>query len=203
MYQRALSRGDLALPRLSIEDIRRQQLTEAAYEALQTWGLPGTTLVRVADKAGVSKGIVLHYFRNKDELIEAAMRRANADLRDCVVQRLKLAQSPRERLDAIIDVNFAETFFRPQITHAWLSFCGEVPRNEQFARLQRAIHARMRSNLMSALKHLLPMERAKEAALSISVMIDGLWLRHGLVQGGIDRESALRQIHAHVDRMVT
>jgi hypothetical protein len=29
---------------------------------MQVWGLPGTILVRVAAKAGVSKGIVLHYF---------------------------------------------------------------------------------------------------------------------------------------------
>lgn len=191
------------MPRLSIEQIRRKELSEAAYEALQIWGLPGTTLVRVAAKAGVSKGIVLHYFRNKDELIEAAMRRANAALRDEVVRRLDQARSPRERLAAVIEGNFDEQFFVPQITHAWLSFCGEVPRNPQFARLQRAIHARMHSNLMSALRHLLPRADAEEAARAISIMIDGLWLRHGLVQGGIDRAGALKHMKALVDSLLT
>lgn len=186
------------MARLSIEQIRRKELSEAAYEALQVWGLPGTTLVRVAAKAGVSKGIVLHYFRNKDELIEAAMRRANAALRDEVVRRLQACRTPRERLDAIIEGNFDPRFFSPQITHAWLSFCGEVPRNPQFARLQRAIHARMNSNLMSALQHLLPRARAIAAARSISIMIDGLWLRHGLVQGGIDRDGALAEMRSLV-----
>ena len=190
------------MPRLSIEQIRRKELSEAAYEAMQIWGLPGTTLVRVAAKAGVSKGIVLHYFRNKDELIEAAMRRANAALRDKVARRLTAASTPRERLDAVIEGNFDEQFFVPQITHAWLSFCGEVPRNPQFARLQRAIHARMHSNLMSALKHLLPKSRAEEAARAISIMIDGLWLRHGLVQGGIDRTGALRQMRSLVEGLL-
>ena len=190
------------MPRLSIEQIRRKELSEAAYEALQVWGLPGTTLVRVAAKAGVSKGIVLHYFRNKDELIEAAMRRANAALRDEVARRLAAARSPRERLDAVIEGNFDERFFVPQITHAWLSFYGEVPRNPQFARLQRAIHARMHSNLMSALKHLLPKPRVEEAARAISIMIDGLWLRHGLVQGGIDRAGALRQMGSLVEGLL-
>lgn len=190
------------MPRLSIEQIRRKELSEAAYEALQVWGLPGTTLVRVAVKAGVSKGIVLHYFRNKDELIEAAMRRANAALREEVVRRLASASTPRQRLDAVIEGNFDEHFFVPQITHAWLSFCGEVPRNPQFARLQRAIHARMHSNLMSALRDLLPGARAEAAARAISVMIDGLWLRHGLVQGGIDRDGALRQMRALVQSLL-
>jgi hypothetical protein len=50
------------LCRLSIEQIRRKELSDAAYWAMQVWGLPGTILVRVAAKAGVSKGIVLHYF---------------------------------------------------------------------------------------------------------------------------------------------
>ena len=190
------------MPRLSIEQIRRKELSDAAYEAMQVWGLPGTTLVRVAAKAGVSKGIVLHYFRNKDELIEAAMRRANAALRDEVVRRLAASRAPRERLDAIIEGNFDEHFFVPQITHAWLSFCGEVPRNPQFARLQRAIHARMYSNLMSALKHLLPRPEAEEATRAISIMIDGLWLRHGLVQGSMDRASALKHMTALVESLL-
>ena len=190
------------MPRLSIEQIRRKELSEAAYEAMQIWGLPGTTLVRVAAKAGVSKGIVRHYCRTTDELIEAARRRATAAWRDEVAHRLAAAHSPRERLDAVIEGNFDEQFFVPQITHAWLSFCGEVPRNPQFARLQRAIHARMHSNLMSALKHLLPKSRAEEAARAISIMIDGLWLRHGLVQGGIDRTGALRQMRSLVEGLL-
>lgn len=190
------------MPRLSIEQIRRKELSEAAYEALQVWGLPGTTLVRVAAKAGVSKGIVLHYFRNKDELIEAAMRRANAALREEVVRRLQESRSPRERLEAVIAGNFDPRFFVPQITHAWLSFCGEVPRNPQFARLQRAIHARMHSNLMSALSQLLPRDQAVAAARTVSIMIDGLWLRHGLVQGGIDRDGALTEMRALVTNLL-
>ena len=64
------------MARLSIERIRRAELAEAAWQALQQWGVTGTTLARVAELAGVSKGIVLHYFSSKDALMEAAMRRA-------------------------------------------------------------------------------------------------------------------------------
>jgi len=37
-------------------------------------------------------------------------------------------------------------------------------------------------------------ERAEEVALAISVMIDGLWLRCGLHEGGIGRDTALQQM---------
>lgn len=186
------------MPRQSIEQIRRQELTEAAWQALQQWGIAGTTLARVAEVAGVSKGIVLHYFNSKDALMEAAMRRANAALRDEVSLRLKTAATPHERIVAIIEGNFAEDFFRPEICHAWLAFCAEVPRNRQYARLQTAIHARMRSNLLSGLRHLLPKDEADATAYGITSLIDGLWLRLGLEQGGIDRDVAREQVFRYL-----
>jgi len=189
--------------RLSIEQIRKQELTEAAWQVLQECGLAGTTLARVAEAAGVSKGIVLHYFNSKDELMEAAMRRANAALRDEVSRRLKTAATPHDRIIAVIEGNFAETFFRPEVCHAWLAFCAEVPRNRQYARLQTAIHARMRSNLLSGLRHLLSSAEAEAAAYGITALIDGLWLRLGLEQGGIDRDLAREQVLRYFEMTLT
>lgn len=168
------------MPRLSIEQLRRQELAAAAYEILQEEGIAGTTLAKVAERAGMSKGIVLHYFKGKDELLEVVMRHANSLLRDEVVGLMSQATTPRERIEAIVAGNFSPKFFKPEICNAWLSLCAEVPRNPNFARIQRAIHARMRSNLLSALKHLLPPTQADAAVIGITAMIDGLWLRFGL-----------------------
>lgn len=183
-----------SLPRLSIEQLRRQELAAAAYEILQEEGIAGTTLAKVAERAGMSKGIVLHYFKGKDELLEVVMRHANSLLRDEVVALMSAATTPRERIDAIVAGNFSPKFFKPEICNAWLSLCAEVPRNPNFARIQRAIHARMRSNLLSALKHLLPSPRAEAAVLGITAMIDGLWLRFGLSQQGLSLAEAKHQM---------
>ena len=94
------------LKRLS--DIRRKELRQAAFAVLEREGIAGATLEKVAAHAGASKGIVLHYFRNKQELFEHAMREANAVLRDAVVARLRQARTPMERLDAVIDGNCEE-----------------------------------------------------------------------------------------------
>ncbi|TGT05093.1 TetR family transcriptional regulator, partial [Mesorhizobium sp. M8A.F.Ca.ET.213.01.1.1] len=68
----------LKLKRLS--DIRRKELRQATFTVLEREGIAGATLEKVAAQAGASKGIVLHYFRNKQELFEHAMREANAVL---------------------------------------------------------------------------------------------------------------------------
>lgn len=161
----------------SISDIRRQELRAAAFRVLQREGAAGTTLEKVAAEAGASKGIVLHYFRSKDELFEQAMREANLALRDRVVARLRLAASPRDRLGAIISGNFEEGFYCVPVARAWLSLCAEVPRNAALARIQRVIHARMHSNLSAALSEIVPADAARSIALALSALIDGLWLR--------------------------
>ncbi|MEY9165458.1 TetR/AcrR family transcriptional repressor of bet genes [Sinorhizobium fredii] len=181
-----------------ISDIRKRELRRAAFEVLQREGMVGATLEKVAAQAGASKGIVLHYFANKQELFEHAMREANAALKDAVVARLNRATTPLQRLEAIIEGNFEDRFFQPSICHAWLSLCAEVPREPQLARIQKVIHARMRSNLMSALVHLLPEDQCEAAVLGITALIDGLWLRLGLQSEGLTREDALRQMRDYL-----
>ncbi len=181
-----------------ISEIRRRELRRAAFEVLQKEGMAGATLEKVATHAGASKGIVLHYFANKQELFEHAMREANAALKEAVVERLNRARTPLERLDAIIEANFEERFFQPSVCHAWLSLCAEVPREPQLARIQTIIHARMRSNLLSALTHILPPGECEAVALAITSLIDGLWLRLGLQSEGLTRDMALAQMRDYL-----
>jgi len=182
-----------------ISEIRRKELRQAAFAVLQKEGLAGMTLERVATHAGASKGIVLHYFRNKQELFEHAMREANVVLRDAVIARLRRAQGPMQRLEAVIDGNFETELFQPETCHAWLSMCAEVPRDDKLKRIQKVIHARMRSNLMSGLRGLVSPEAAEDIALGVTAMIDGLWLRLGLDAGSIGREEALAQVTGYLD----
>jgi len=184
------------LKRLS--EIRRKELRQAAFAVLEREGIAGATLEKVAAQAGASKGIVLHYFRNKQELFEHAMREANAVLCQAVIARLRRAKTPMERMDAVIEGNFEEHLFQPPLCHAWLSLCAEVPRDEKMARIQRVIHARMRSNLLSGLHGLASPGDADDIALGVTALIDGLWLRLGLQPGSVSREQAVRQVKNYV-----
>ena len=179
------------LKRLS--EIRRKELRQAAFAVLEREGIAGATLEKVAAQAGASKGIVLHYFRNKQELFEHAMREANAVLCQAVIARLRRANTPMERMDAVIEGNFEPHLFQAPLCHAWLSLCAEVPRDEKMARIQRVIHARMRSNLLSGLRGL-ALPEADDIALGVTALIDGLWLRLGLEPGSVSREQAIRQV---------
>jgi TetR/AcrR family transcriptional repressor of bet genes len=111
-----------------------------------------------------------------------------------VVKLMRRAQTPDERLWAIIEGNFMTDFFTPAICNAWFALCAEVPREPQLARIQRVVHARMRSNLMTALIDLVPASQCEAVALAISSLIDGLWLRLGLHPGELSAQAALTQM---------
>jgi len=46
----------------------------SAVQELADRGYDGTSLTRVAERAGVSKGLLWHYFAGKDDLMEATAR---------------------------------------------------------------------------------------------------------------------------------
>ena len=55
-------------------DKRRGQIIEATYRSIVRNGLSGTTLASVSNEAGLSQGVAVFYFQNKQSLLGAALR---------------------------------------------------------------------------------------------------------------------------------
>lgn len=160
-----------------IRDIRRRELLQAALEIIKREGLPATTLSRIAAEAGVSKGIVHHYFTGKDQLIEETMRYAHSRRHDDLVQRLRGARDPQQRLSAVISVILDERYFQHGFCRAWVSFKAGTYSSIALARLHRAIHRREWSNLVHALAGFQPKPVARNTAFAIKAMVEGYRFR--------------------------
>jgi len=177
-----------------IQKIRRREFAEAASKAFVKHGVVDTTFARVAQTAGVPKSNVLHYFDNKTDLVEAAFRHRAAVFAEEASALRKRAQSPWERGYAVVEANFSPTNFRPENIRSWVFMCAEAPANPQLAQLQHIMNRRVYSNLLYALGQLTDRSKAESAALTIGLMIQGLWLRCGTVPGGFERGAALDQL---------
>ncbi|MBS1890702.1 MAG: TetR family transcriptional regulator [Actinobacteria bacterium] len=57
------------MPKLGMEPIRREQICRAAASVIARSGFAGTTMRGVAEQAGVSTGMLNHYFANRQELL--------------------------------------------------------------------------------------------------------------------------------------
>ena len=186
----------------SIRAIRRVELSRAAFEAVIRYGLRKTTLEKVGEIAGVSKGVVLHHFKDKSTLLEAVFRRSNTLLSASVIELFRYAETPYERLWAIIVANFSDAIFNREVCQAWVSLISEVPHNEGCQRVQVANNERIRSNLTHELKHLLPDKDAARVARHLGVHIDGVWVRAGLLPEPIEANKAISELEFAVSRML-
>lgn len=163
--------------RTRIEDLRRKELIEAAHRVFMQHGLSGMTTKRICEAAGMSPGILSYYFKGKEDVLFAMVRLNNRLLMEGVVARLKQATTRWDRLEAIIMGNFPADLFEPNVANSWLSVCTATSTNPRYARLQRVLYSRLRSNLASVFTGVLPPERFAQVALALGGLIDGLWLR--------------------------
>ncbi len=175
----------------SIRSIRRSELSQAAFEAVIRYGLRGTTLEKVGEIAGVSKGVVLHHFKDKSALLEAVFRRSNSLLSMSLLHLYRHAESPYERFWAIAYANFSETIYNREVCQAWVSLLAEVPHNAMCQRVQAANNGRIKSNLSHELRHFLEKDKVSEVANLLGTLIDGIWVRAGLFATAPDCEKAL------------
>ncbi|ODN69466.1 betaine-aldehyde dehydrogenase [Methylobrevis pamukkalensis] len=178
------------------EDVRRRQLIEATIESLADNGFNATTLSQIARRAGVSPGLVAHYFGDKDGLLEATLRHLAARIARGVASRLARARRPRDRIMAVVDANLAPEEFDRRSCTVWLAFWGQVLHSERLRRVQKVYQGRMISNLAHPLAGLVPRAEARRIAISIAAVIDGLWLRSTLSATDETDSAAARAIAA-------
>lgn len=82
-------------------DARRREIVEALLAVISEQGLDGVSLREVASRAEVSVGRVQHYFRTKDQMLEAAFQQVNALGATLVAERLAGETDPRAVLRAV------------------------------------------------------------------------------------------------------
>jgi betaine-aldehyde dehydrogenase len=163
-----------------LEESRRTQLIEVTIDSLAEVGYVGTTLAQIASRAGVSPGLVAHYFGDKDGLLDAAFRSLARRVSDQVRVRIRQLGTPRGRIQAIIDANLAPEEFDQRTGTAWLAFWGQVLQVKSLRRVQSVYQRRTLTNLKGSLKRLVGSEEAQSLASMIAAMIDGVWLRAAL-----------------------
>ncbi|NKI74608.1 transcriptional regulator BetI [Dickeya sp. CFBP 2040] len=170
------------MPKVGMQPIRRQQLIDATLMAIDEVGLHEASIAQIARRAGVSGGIISHYFQDKNGLLDATMRYLLHLLANAVRTRLAALTSddPRLRLHAIVAGNFDASQTNPAAMKTWLAFWACSMHSPGLYRLQRVSSRRLYSNLCVEFRRCLALEDARRAAKGLAGLIDGLWLRTAL-----------------------
>ncbi len=107
---------------------RREQLIDCAIDAVVELGFQGTSVGEVAQRAGVSKGVITYHFAAKDDLIFAAVGRIFDSITEALESRLG-ETSPEtfvtDYINAWVDYYRTQTRYMLAIREIWNNFRDE------------------------------------------------------------------------------
>lgn len=95
-----------AVRRRLAPETRRAQLLDAAEAVFAQRGYQGTAMEDIAVEAGVARGLIYNYFRDKDALYLACVQRARGELEAAFVAAVGEHGEPRAQLEAAIRAYF-------------------------------------------------------------------------------------------------
>lgn len=192
------------MPKVGMHPIRREQLIQATIVTIDELGLADATMARIARAAGLSTGIISHYFDGKSDLLEATMRHLLRQLGEAVIRFRREApdHSARSHLRAIVDGNFDASQTSRASMRVWLAFWSSSMHVPSLERLQQVNDRRLYSNICWEFRRSLPVEEARFAATGLAAMIDGLWLRGSLSHEDIDVQRARCIAYAYIDHQL-
>ena len=92
-------------------DDRKKTILKAAIEVFSRKGYHGCRIADVAKEAGVAYGLVYHYFKNKDELLQSVFESGWTQFVALVTERARSGSSLEEKVRGVVNAAF-ETYRR-------------------------------------------------------------------------------------------
>ena len=166
------------------EERRRQDLIDATLDSVAEHGLEGASLRAIALRAGVTAGLIRHYFPGKEELLQEAY----AALMGRMTEQAKAAllvenASPRQRLAAFVTANLNAPIIDARVFSLWATFIGRAGADPSLARAHREGYLGFRNEVEAVVAEVLGAEQRRpdanelrRHAIAINAIIDGLWI---------------------------
>jgi TetR/AcrR family transcriptional regulator, transcriptional repressor of bet genes len=199
------------------EDIRRTELVQATLSCIAQLGMERTTVREIAIKAGVTPGLIRHYFTSKDDLVLAAyidyVGRLSEQSREAVANAI---EEPTARLSTFIAANLSVPIVDRTNLSLWAGFIEAVRFSKGMAEVHRDGYMDYRndaetliSNALKAQRRIVTKPLLRRYGIALNAIIDGLWLEGSispeefqpgeLAQIGIDLASALLGINLKIN----
>ena len=164
-------------------DTRRDALIAATARCLAMRGAHGTSVRAICVEAGVSAGLLRHYFDGIDALVAATYRATGARVAAAMHAAVEdiPADNPRGRLLAFVTASFRAPIADPALLATWLAFWSLSRTVPAIGAIHDEIYAENRQDierLICACPN--APQDARLAAVALTALVDGLWLELSL-----------------------
>ncbi len=188
-----------------IQEYRRRALIEATIASLAKHGVAHTTVRMICAAAGISSGLLTHYYESKDELMAAAFAHLFGEVTR-KVQKLqsKAGDTAYARLKSMPAAIFSTTVCNPTNRHAFLAFWHEIRFSKPVRDVNRMLYsdytARMQALFTAAAREHGRQVDTESAAIGYIALVDGLWLELSIDDQAVSHERAIRLCCDYIDR---
>ena len=170
-------------------EVRRASLVAATAACLAEEGARGISVRSICSRAGVSAGLLTHYFSGIGELILATYRATAGKVSDAVAQAVAAAgPDPRARLEAYVTASFRPPVLDPELLATWIAFWSLMKSDPKVAEVHGELYADFRAGLEDILRECwgdgVGEDEVRLAAIAINALVDGLWLELCLDERG-------------------
>lgn len=160
---------------------RRVDLVRVAYRLFADKGVHRVSLDEIAAAAGLSKGLVLYYFKTKENLVLATMRWALDATAERVRTAMARATTPNGKVIAMIDEIWSGAESNRRFYLLDLDLAGHAARLKHFTELSATFHSVVNELYADVIAQGVA-EGAftadpEEGAVVLRAMIDGLFLQ--------------------------
>lgn len=170
------------------EENRREALIQATQELMAEGGPQAATVRAIAERAGVTPGLIRHYFGSKDELSRAAyialMDGMTAKGEDALHG---VGAEPAERLAAFVAASLRPPVLDSKAVGLWAGYLHQVQADPGLLAQHEAGYLRYRDQLQALIGELdrpAPPGRLRQEAIACNAVIDGLWLEGSVLPHG-------------------
>lgn len=167
------------------ETKRKQALIEATQELVAEGGPQAATVRAIAARAGVTAGLIRHYFSSKEDLIRAAYLALMFGMIDDNALVLDgMDTAPDLRLAAFVAATLRPPVVSGRQVGLWAGFMQAVRRDPDLLEAHELGYLRYRDQLQSLIAALpRPADAAqlRAEAIACNAVIDGLWLEGSIL----------------------
>lgn len=162
------------------EAARREALISAALDLVAESGPQAATVRAIAERAGVTPGLIRHYFANKGELARAAFRTLMDRLTGISEASLDgSGMAPEQRLASFVVSSLRAPSVDPEVLTQWAGFIHMIRSDEALRAVHEATYVGYRDRLerlISDLSRTNDPAVLRAQAIACNALIDGLWL---------------------------
>ncbi len=94
---------------------RRAQILDAALAVFSRKGIFATRIADIASEAGIAYGLVYHYFRNKEEILNTIFEERWTGVTEMLEEAEARGETARDQLRGALDVFISSYRDRPQV----------------------------------------------------------------------------------------